>query len=229
MFYNIILGLICIIVCFAIEVLVFKFFKKEGLYVWVAVASVLANVMVCKQVNLAGFATSLGSILFASNFLATDILTIKYGKKAARKAVILGLVSVIGYMIATQLGILFVPNELDFANDSMKTLFAFSGRISIASITMYFISNLVDVYVFDKLRKKFPNKLWLSNNIATILCNCGENFLFGLGAFLGVFPFWTIMEMQLVGVVVETVIALCDTPFLYWAKHTKLKEETNNE
>lgn len=229
MFYNIILGLICIIICFAAEVLVFKFFKKEGLFVWIAVASVLANVMVCKQINLANFATSLGSILFASNFLATDILTIRYGKKVATKAIILGLVSVIGYIVATQLGILFIANDIDFANDSMKILFAFSGRISIASVTMYFLSNLFDVYIFDKLRNKFPKKLWLSNNVSTIVSNCGENFLFGFGAFLGVFPFWTIIEMQFVGCIVESVIAFCDTPFLYWAKNTKLKEENNNE
>lgn len=223
--FNIILTLLCILICFALEILVYKFFKKEGLFVWIAVASVLANIMVCKQISLAGFATSLGSILFASNFLATDILSIKYGSKTSRKAVVLGLVSVIGFIIATQLGLLFIPSEIDFANDSMKALFAFGGRVSIASVTMYFLSNLADVYIFEKLRKKFPNKLWISNNLATIVCNCGENFLFGLGAFLGVFPIWTIVEMQFVGCILETIIALCDTPFLYLAKKIKHKEK----
>lgn len=222
--FNVLFMIGCIILCFAAEIAVYKFFKKEGLYVWIAVASVLANIFVCKQVNLLGFATSLGSVLFASNFLATDILTIKYDKKIAMKAVVLGLIAVIGYILATQLCLLFIPNELDFAQDSMQNLFALSGRISISSVTMYFLSNLFDVYIFDKLRKKFPKKLWLSNNIATILSNCGENFLFGMGCFLGIFPFWTIIEMQFVGCIVEIIIALLDTPFLYWAKNLKVKE-----
>lgn len=221
--FNVLFMIGCIIICFTAEIAVYKFFKKEGLYVWIAVASVLANIFVCKQINLFGFATSLGSVLFASNFLATDILTIKYGKKVAMKAVVLGLVAVLGFIASTQLGLLFIPNELDFAQGSMETLFTLSGRISISSVTMYFISNLFDVYIFDKLRNKFPKKLWLSNNIATIISNCGENFLFGMGCFLGIFPFWTIIEMQFVGCVVETVIALLDTPFLYWARSLKEK------
>ena len=103
----------------------------------------------------------------------------------------------------------------------MKTLFEFGGRVSIASIVMYFVSNYADVYLFDLLRKKFPNKLWLSNNVATIVCNCLENFLFGILAFAGVFPIVTIIEMQIVGCIIEMIIAVCDTPFLYLSKKLK--------
>ena len=215
---NILIGGISIIICFTAVILLEKFFKKEGLYVWIAMAVIVANIMACKQVNFFGFATSLGSVLFASSFLATDILTIKYDKDTAKKAVILGLLSIVLFNIVMQLAIAYIPNELDFVNDSLKTLFTFSGRISIASIVMYFVSNMADVYLFDKLRKKFPNKLWLSNNVSTILCNCTENFLFGILAFVGVFPLVTILEMQILGCIIETIIALCDTPFLYLSK-----------
>lgn len=218
---NVLIGLVSIVVCFSIVVLLEKIFKKEGLYVWTALAVVVANIMACKQVNFFGYATSLGSVLFASSFLATDILTIKYDKKAAKKAVILGLVSIVLFNLMMQLTILYKPNDLDFVNGSIKTLFNFGGRISIASIVMYFVSNMADVYLFDKLRNKFPKKLWLSNNISTILCNCTENFLFGIIAFAGVFPLATILQMQILGCVIETIIAVCDTPFLYLAKKLK--------
>lgn len=215
---NVILGIACIVLCFTTVVLLEKFFKKEGLYVWIAISVVIANIAVCKQVNFFGFATSLGSVMFSSSFLATDILTIKYGKDVAKKAVILGLVSVLLYTISTNLILLFIPNHLDFINESMKTLFTFGGRISIASIVMYFVSNMADVYVFDKMRKIFPEKLWISNNISTIVCNVGENILFGLLAFGGVFPVLTILGMTVVGSIIEVIIALLDTPFLYLSK-----------
>lgn len=218
---NILIGAISIVLCFSAIVLIEKFFKKEGLYVWISLAVIMANIMACKQVNFLGFATSLGSVLFASSFLATDILSIKYGKKEAKKAIVFGLISIVMFNVVMQIGMRFIPNEFDFVQDSMKTLFEFGGRVSIASIVMYFVSNYADVYLFDLLRKKFPNKLWLSNNVATIVCNCLENFLFGILAFAGVFPIVTIIEMQIVGCIIEMIIAVCDTPFLYLSKKLK--------
>ena len=218
---NVIIGLICVILCFTAVVLLEKFFKKEGLFMWVALSVVMANIAACKQVSFIGFATSLGSVLFASSFLATDILSIKYGKEEAKKAVILGLVSVVLFTISMNLLLLFVPNHLDFINDSMKALFTFGGRVSIASIIMYFVSNMADVYIFDKMTKLFPNQLWISNNVSTIVCNVGENILFGLLAFGGIFPLLTLLSMTLVGSVIEVIIALLDTPFLYISKSLK--------
>ena len=48
---NILIGGISIIICFTAVVLLEKFFKKEGLYVWIAMAVIVANIMACKQVN----------------------------------------------------------------------------------------------------------------------------------------------------------------------------------
>lgn len=215
---NILLGGISIVLTFGLVVLIEKFFKKEGLYVWIALAVIVANIMVCKQIDLLGHTVSLGSVMFSSSFLATDILTIKYGKESAKKAVILGLVSIVAFNVMMQIAIAYKPSELDFVNDSFKSLFTFSGRVSIASILMYFVSNMADVYLFDKLRSKFKDKLWISNNISTIVCNVTENILFGLLAFIGVFPVVTILQMTVVGSIIEVIIALCDTPFLYLSK-----------
>ena len=218
---NLVIGIISTIVCFGMVVFIEKAFKKEGLYVWVALAVIVANIMACKQIDLVGHAVSLGSVAFASSFLATDILTVKYGKKSAQKAVILGLVSIVMFNILMQITIAYKPNELDFVNDSIKNLFNFGGRVSCASIIMYFVSNMADVYLFDKLRNKFPNKLWLSNNVATIVCNVTENVLFGLLAFAGVFPVMTILQMTVVGSIIEVILAICDTPFLYLSRKLK--------
>ena len=218
---NIILGLISILICFTGMVFVEKFFKKEGLYVWIAIAVITANIFACKQVNLAGFAVSLGSILFGSSFLATDILTIKYSKDDAKKGVIFGLLAIVIFNIIMQVGMLFIPNDLDFVQGSLRTIFDFNLRVSGASIIMYFIANLADVYLFDKLMKIFPDKMWLSNNVATIICNCLENFLFGLLAFGGIFAVGTIFQMSILGSIIEIIIALCDTPFLYLSRKLK--------
>lgn len=218
---NIVLGMGSIILCFIAVVLMEKFFKKEGLFVWVSIATVIANILVCKTVNILGLVSSLGNIMFASNFLATDIISEKYGKQYSKKAIMLGFVSAIIFVVTTQIGLLFIPDETDLVQESMQTLFAINLRTSIASLTMYFISNMFDVWLFDKLKEKFPKKLWLRNNIATIVANCSENFFFAFLAFVGVMDMGTILSIAITGSILETLIAICDTPFLYWAKNGK--------
>ena len=212
---NLLLLFIEIIVYFGILLLMNKYFKKEGIYVWIAIASIMANIQVCKNINVLGISTTLGNVLFASNFLATDILNELYGKNEAKKGVFIGGVAIVISIIMTQLTLLFIPNEFDFVQDSMKTLFDFNLRVSLSSLFMYIIANYVDVVLYSKLKKL---KLWQKNNFCTILCNCLENFGFIFLAFGGIM---TIKELIIIAVstsIIETIIALFDTPFLYLAR-----------
>ena len=218
---NILLGIIGTILCFGIEVLIEKIFKKEGLYAWISIALITANILVAKNIDILGLQATLGNILFASTFLATDILSEKYSAKESRKAVNIGIVSVILFTVATQFSLLFKPNNLDMVNDSLKNLFSLNLRISISSIVMCYLSNLLDIYLFEKIKKKIPNKLWLRNNIATIISNCLENYLFTIFAFIGIYDLTTILSIATTTTILEIIIAICDTPFLYLSKKIK--------
>lgn len=218
---NIILGFISIVITFSMLVLIEKIFKKEGLFVWISIATVIANILVCKSIDVFGLQTCIGNVLFASSFLATDIMNEKYGAKESRKAIILGVVSQIIFIIMTQYALLYTPSSVDVSNESMKTLFSVNLRVSIASLFMYFVSNMFDIYLYEKLRKKFPNKLWLRNNTSTIISNCLENYLFTFIAFTGIFDFKTMIISASIASIFEMIIAICDTPFLYLSKKLK--------
>lgn len=221
---NNILLIISIIGVFSIMLIIKKFLGKEGIIGWMGIASILANLLLIKSVDVLGISATLGNVLFASNFLATDILTENYGYKEAKKGVRFGIISVIIFMIITQVALLYVPNSEDVAQSSFETLFSFIPRISIASTSMFALSNLVDIRLYEWLRKKSNGKkMWLRNNICTIICNGGENFLFYLMAFLGVMDIGTILTIALSATIIEVLIALCDTPFLYISKKVKDK------
>ena len=218
---NILLGFVNIIVTFTLVVLIEKLFKKEGLYVWLSIATILANLTVCKMIDVFSFTTSLGNVLFASTFLATDIMSEKYSKKDAKKGVYLSIFSGITFIIITQLTLLFIPSSDDVVNESMKNLFSISIRTISASMLMFFISNMLDIYIYNKLKEKYPNKLWFRNNLSTILCNCIENYFFNTLAFIGIFSIPVIISIVTTTTIIEIVIAVCDTPFLYLSKHLK--------
>ena len=141
-----------------------------------------------------------------------------YSKEEAKKGVYLSIFSGIIFIIITQLTLLFIPSTDDVVNEAMKTLFNVSIRTMSASMFMFFISNMADIHLYNKLKDKFPKKLWLRNNVSTILCNCIENYFFNTLAFIGIFPMSVIISIATTTTIIEIVIALCDTPFLYLSK-----------
>lgn len=218
---NILFGFLNIVVIFSLVVLIEKIFKKEGLYVWLSIATILANITVCKMIDIFGFTTSLGNVLFASTFLATDIMSEKYSKNDAKRGVYISIFSGIAFIIITQLTLLFIPSSEDVVNESMKNLFAISIRTISASMLMFFISNMLDIQIYNKLKEKYPNNMWFRNNFSTILCNCVENYFFNTLAFVGIFSMPVIISIATTTTIIEIVIAICDTPFLYLSKKLK--------
>lgn len=210
-----------IIFAFGCLTILSKLFGKSGCIAWIAIATILANIQAVKSIALFGGLTTCGCgcVMFASTFLATDILTENYSEKDAKKGVFVGIVADIIAIAAMQISLLYKPSDIDMMNGTLHTLFMFSMRVSSASLVMYIIANYADVVLFEKIRKRTgEKKMWLRNNVSTIVCNCTENFGFAFLAFYGVYDVRSILTIAVSTSVVEMVIALCDTPFLYIAK-----------
>lgn len=221
---NNLLFFVTAFVTFGILVCVSTKFGKDGIYAWIGMAVVVANIFVCKSVDLFGFSATLGNVLFGTVFLATDILTENYGVKEAKKAVWLGISIEVITIILTQIALLFTPNAYDFVDGSMQTIFGLFPRVAIASCSMFVFSNQLDIFLFEKIKEKTKGKyLFLRNNVATIVSQCIENFLFYVIAFLGVYPMKDLVSMTFVCCCIEIIVALLDTPFLYLA--VKRKEQ----
>ena len=220
--FNNLMFFVTAVVTFSLVVIVSRVFGKDGLYAWIGMAVVVANVFVCKSVDLFGLSATLGNVLFGTVFLATDILTERYGVKTAKKAVWLGVSMEITAIILTQIALVFIPNELDFVQDSMGTIFGLFPRVALASCSMFILSNQLDIFLFEKIKEKTGGKyLFLRNNVATIISQCVENYLFYIIAFLGIYPMHDLVTMTLVCCAIEIVVAVLDTPFIYLATWRK--------
>lgn len=214
------------VVAFGLLLLAKKFFGKAGVLAWIALATVFANIFEAKNIQLFGLELAAGHVMFGSVFLATDILSEYYGKKAAKTGVWVGLAADIALIATTQICRLYAPSIADTADPAIQRLFTMSLRITAASAVMFFISNWCDVLLFAKIREMTSGKyLWLRNNVATIVCNCLENFLFYILAFYPMFSMTQIFSMGLATCLLEVVIGICDTPFLYLAKRLKHGDE----
>lgn len=216
---NLYFGILELVVCFSGVLLMDRLFGKFGLYTWMALAVVFANIQVSKQVDIAGISTALGNVMFASTYLVTDILNEKYGEKAGKNAVKIAAAALISYIVFARFTQVFVPNAYDVVDPGMKTIFAMSVRITTVSGLMFLLSNWCDVILYQKIKEKTGGRhMWFRNNVSTILCNCGENFGFTILAFIGTYPLLYCLEIAITGSLIEMLIAFCDTPFLYLSR-----------
>lgn len=108
---NELLWFIFMMVDLSVAVVLFKFFKRDGLYMLIVGNIILANIQVVKLVELFGFTATLGNILYGSIFFATDILSEIYGKKEARRGVILGFASLLMMTLYMQFALYIKPIE----------------------------------------------------------------------------------------------------------------------
>lgn len=205
--------------CFSALLLAKKFFGKTGVFVWIAMAAVLANIVQGKNAELLFLYAGIGHVLFSSTFLATDILNECYSQEDAKKGVWVGLFANVAYLIAMIIAMAYKASPIDTIDPHMKVMFGLNIRITLASMFWFLVSNFGDVWLYAKLKKiTGEKKMWLRNNVSTIIFNCAENFGFAFFAFAGVFTVSQILSIAVASSLVELIVGVCDTPFLYLAK-----------
>lgn len=230
-----------LIICFGSVVVLNKLFGKNGVFAYIAIAVVLANIETACLANLFGLPDNtvfLGTVTFASVYLATDILNECYSYKDSKKGVIIGIIAAVLFLGLIQLDILYKPASDSYMHELLTAYFGLDGVfiwVTISSVVMFFLSNLLDVWLFQKIKKATKSKfVWLRNNVATIVANCLENFLF---CFFGyyllplifaggpIMPIGNAAMLALTTCAIEVIVSLLDTPFLYAAKKWSYKDK----
>ena len=148
-----------------------------------------SNYLVQFPVNYYGLNEILtyGAFSYPVAFLITDLANRSYGKDIARKIVYLGFILGVGFTI------LFSTDFADFI----------SIRIAIGSGTAFFIAQLIDVQVFDKLREK---KWFIAPLTSSIVGSSIDTFLFFSISFYGSDVPW--ITLALGDLVVKIAVAL---------------------
>ena len=148
-----------------------------------------SNYLVQFPVNYYGLNEILtyGAFSYPIAFLITDLANRSFGKIIARKIVYLGFFLGIGFTF------LFSTNFEDLI----------SIRIAIGSGTAFLIAQILDVQIFDKLRKK---KWFIAPLTSSVIGSTIDTFLFFSISFYGTGIPW--FSLSLGDLAVKTVVAL---------------------
>ena len=134
---------------------------------------VLSNYLVQFPVNYMGFQDLLtyGAFSYPIAFLITDLSNRRYGKNTAKKIVYLG------FILGVILTFYFSTNYSDLI----------SIRIAIGSGTAFLVAQLIDVNIFDRLRRK----VWFVAPLVSSIIGSGiDTFLFFSISFYGTGVNW---------------------------------------
>jgi uncharacterized integral membrane protein (TIGR00697 family) len=223
---------LALIINYSAVVLAYHYFGKEGLYCFTVLATIAANIEVLIIVRAFGMEQTLGNILFASTFLVTDILSEMYGRKAANKAVKLGIAGSAMFMIISQSWMLYTPDANDWVSGSIRTVFTNIPRMMIASIAVYAIVQAFDVFAYHFIWNKTTiwchdshRFLWLRNNGATLISQFLNTFLFTFAAFYGTYTIHTLMNIVWSSYVIFIATSLLDTPAVYIARRIGTRDQ----
>jgi uncharacterized integral membrane protein (TIGR00697 family) len=231
---NEILIILSFLIIYAGVTAFYRFFGKTGLMAFNILATILANIEVLLLVRAFGVEMTLGNILFASTFLITDVLSENHSRKDANKAVIISTLCSLVFVMLSQMWLLYTPSENDWASGAFHTIFSSTPRIVFASLVVYLISQLTDVWLYHKwwdwCRKHFNDEkkgLWIRNNGSTMISQLLNTFLYTLLAFYGTFEVSTLVSIFVSSYTIYVITSLLDTPFVYWCR--KIHEKHNIE
>ena len=225
-FNTFLLWLIMLLFCFSSILVFLKLFGYVGLYVYSALAVIIGNIQVLKTVDFfySPEPVALGTVLFASTFLCTDILSEHFSREKARKNVLIGFSSFLFMTIIMLITIGFKPSANDWIQDSLANVFTPMSRFFIASMIAYLASQYFDVWIYSTIKNITKNRyLWLRNNLSTILSSLVDNTIFSLLAWIILNPnpetLYNVIMIYIFGTyILRILIAFVDTPFMYFSK-----------
>lgn len=213
-------------VCYGSTMLLLRQFGAAGLYVWIVIAVVAANIQVVKLAQFQGFPepVALGTVVFASSYLATDLLAEHYGRQAALKGVLIGFA---GYLLWTVLMVLtlgYRPLPGDSMQVHLEAIFTPGPALFAAGMVSYLLSQTFDVWVFRRVRAATGARhLWLRTNASTWASALLDNVIFSTLAWVVLAPqpvdMQTLIFTYILGTyVLRLLYSFLETPFMYLSR-----------
>lgn len=190
------------------------------------------------QIKLLGdfvldFNLTAGAVIWPVVFITTDVINEYFGKKGVRKISFLS-----AFLIAYIFVIIFLVTKLVPAsfwldlnskdsegnpfniNYAFQTIFRQGLGIIIGSLIAFLVSQLLDVFIFQRLRQLTGKRMiWLRATGSTLVSQLIDSFIVLWIAFYA-FGNWSMSEIFAVGTmnyIYKFVVAIMLTPLLYLA------------
>ena len=167
-----------------------------------------------------------GTLAFGLTYLATDVISEVWGRGYALCVVLTGVAMrflvalLLIYAMHVEAVLPFMSAADSWTPDRQSefvSVFSSGNRTNFAGLVAFGVSALADVLIFHhlRLRDRGKNRLWLRNNISTIVSQILNSTIFISVAFAGGFSWAEIGNLILAQVIFKITVAVLDTPAVY--------------
>jgi len=190
---------------------------KEALIAFSALQAILANLFIQKQTFLFGLEVTCTDAYAILSLFSMNLVQEYFGKEAAKKVIKINFFFLLTFALMAKLHLLYPPSIHDESHNAFFTILNNSPRTLLASFTVFFLVQKLDVRFFTKLRNHFfPQSLPFSILTSLLISQTIDTVLFSFLALWGIAG--SIGEVILLSLVVKYLVILFMTPF---AKFTK--------
>jgi uncharacterized integral membrane protein (TIGR00697 family) len=202
----------------AISALLSLWYGAAALTTFIVLQCIFANLMVLKQTTLFGLQATVADPFTIGAVLGLNFLQEYYGKDVAKRAININFCMLLLYTLLTQIHLWYLPNKQDWADPLFAQLFTFAPRIVIASLSVYYIVQWSDYYLYAFLKKSYQNNFFILRNIISIpLCQLLDTVLFSFFGLYGIVD--NIGQIIMVSYLVKLFAMLITTPFIALSRH----------
>lgn len=194
--------------------------RKQVLYLWLAglfvAALVTADLVGGRFFHVGGVDLSAGMLAFPLTFVLTDVLNEFYGPRGARRVTYLGLGAAAFAFIVINVALALPPSTKGLPEDVFRTVFGWSRRLYLASLTAYLVGQLADITVFAALRRVTGERLlWLRATGSTALGQAVDTVVVNFVLLAGVEPPASIGRIVWHSYLTKLAVAVALTPLIY--------------
>lgn len=152
----------------------------------------ISNIAEVKIMDVFGLAqVGAGTIFFPLLYILNDIITEVYGFSASRKTIWIALLFSLTFTLLIQL-ILVLPDGDNWQEkEAFETVFILSPQIVIASLSSYFLGELINSSILSALKFHFNGEMFAVRAIfSTLISSLLESIIFGIIVFYGNIAFY---------------------------------------
>ncbi|WP_448658192.1 queuosine precursor transporter [Sphingomonas sp. CJ99] len=170
----------------------------------VCIAGVLGN----KQVSLGPLAVEAGIFAFLLLVVVSSAVAELHGRAVANRLVLIGFVPLLTSMaLALIVWAMPASAEMSPANrDAIQIVLFANLRIWAGGVLAYGISQVLNVTIFDALKRGEGGLVWLRAGVASVLSQIVDTLIFVTVAFYGVFPIGNLIAGQMTAKVVLSIL-----------------------
>lgn len=174
---------------------------------------ITANVISSKLITIGGIFVPAGVLAYSVTFAMTDTICELWGRERTQIVVNSGFAVQVLVWLLVMLAVVWPPAPFWDAQAAFGQIFGATGRIIVASLCAYLVSQTLDVFLFNWIKQRTRTRwLWLRNNASTFASQLVDTVVFITIAFAGVTDLLPLIVGQLI---VKWAIAVLDTPVVY--------------